>query len=292
MRSLAHGLRRRPKGMALIAVLWLVAAMSILVMGATNTVQQHIRVTGLVRDQVSAQAVAEAAFALTLQQIASDNKREPGIQRGSYEVQGQTVQVEATPLNGWIGLNGVKADLLARVFAIGANLPSAQAQNLAEAVVAWRDERPEVSPDAPRNSGVTQHLFESVDDLMLVPGMDYDVLARVQPLLVTDLSPGMRVNPLAAPPEVLAVLADGNQAVVAQITAGRERGAAEVDTSRLERNIVQSSSTDHYRLHADVPMDAGKMLRVTQDVVLGSSSSKVAPWRVLRESRQIQAAQP
>jgi general secretion pathway protein K len=266
--------------------------MSILVMGATNTVQQHIQVTGQVRDQVSGQAVAEAAFALALQQLVASGKREPGIQRGSYEVQGLTVEVEAAPLNGWISLGTANAELLARVFAVGADLPAAQAQALAEDVVAWRDDRPEESPDELRNSGVNKHLFESVDDLMLVPGMDYEVLARVRPLLVTDLRAGTRVNPLAAPPEVLAVLADGNQAVVAQITEGRERGATEVDTSRLERNAVQSSSTDHYRLHADIPLEAGKILRVTQDVALGSTHSKVAPWRVLRQSRQVQAVGP
>ena len=58
----------RQKGMALIAVLWLVAAMSILVLGATSTVKQHILATGQLRDAVSSQATAEAAFALALQQ--------------------------------------------------------------------------------------------------------------------------------------------------------------------------------------------------------------------------------
>ena len=96
----------RQQGMALIAVLWLVAAMSILVLGATSTVKQHILATGQLRDAVSSQATAEAAFALALQQLMAENKREPGIQSGQFQVMGMSVPVQVAPLNGWINLNG------------------------------------------------------------------------------------------------------------------------------------------------------------------------------------------
>ena len=276
--------------MALVAVLWLVAAMSILVLGATSTVRQHIQATGQMRDAVSGQAVAEAAFALALQQLMAESKREPGIQSGQFQVQGVDVTVQLTPLNGWINLNSADEALLTRVFTGPGGLPAPQATALAQEVKMWRDHRPQTNPDGLRNTGQTKRLFERVDDLMLVPGFDYDLLARVRGLFTTDLTAGARVNVLAAPPEVLAVLADGNQGVVEQITRNRTAGAAEVDTSGLERNLVQTSPTDHYRLSADVPLDAGKMLRVTQDVVVGRTYSKIAPWRVLRESRQVQAA--
>ena len=102
--------------MALVAVLWLVAAMSILVLGATSTVRQHIQATGQMRDAVSGQAVAEAAFALALQQLMAESKREPGIQSGQFQVQGVDVTVQLTPLNGWINLNSADEALLTRVF--------------------------------------------------------------------------------------------------------------------------------------------------------------------------------
>ena len=274
----------------MIAVLWLVAAMSILVLGATNTVRQHIQATGQLRDVVSSQAVAEAAFALALQQLMAENKREPGIQSGQFQVMGMDVPVQVVPLNGWINLNGADETLLARVFTVAGGLPAPQAAALAKDVKEWRDKRPEGDPDGLRNSGQNKRLFERVDDLMLVPGVDYDLFARVRGLFVTDLSDGAKVNVLAAPPDVLAVVADGNQGVVDQITRNRSAGMTEVDTSALERNLVQTTPTDHYRLSADIPMDAGKMLRVTQDVVVGRSYSKIAPWRVLRETRQVQAA--
>ena len=293
MNSLKHKVvctGHRQQGMALIAVLWLVAAMSILVLGATSTVKQHIQATGKMRDTVSSQATAEAAFALALQQLMAENKREPGIQSGQFQVMGVNVPVQVTPLNGWINLNGADEAMLARVFTVAGGLAAPQADALAKEVKEWRDMRPQVDPDGLRNSGQNKRLFERVDDLMLVPGMDYDLFARVRGLFVTDLPDSARVNVLAAPPEVLAVVADGNQGVVDQITRNRSAGSTEVDTSALERNLVQTTPTDHYRLTADIPMDAGKMLRVTQDVVVGRTYSKIAPWRVLRESRQVQAA--
>ena len=280
----------RQKGMALIAVLWLVAAMSILVLGATSTVKQHILATGQLRDAVSSQATAEAAFALALQQLMAENKREPGIQNGQFQVMGMSVPVQVAPLNGWINLNGADEALLARVFTVAGGLPAGQAESLAKDVKEWRDMRPQGDPDGLRNSGQNKRLFERVDDLMLVPGMDYDLFSRVRGLFVTDLDASAKVNVLAAPPEVLAVVADGNQGAVDQITRNRSAGQTEVDTSALERNLVQTTPTDHYRLTADIPMDAGKMLRVTQDVVVGRTYSKIAPWRVLRETRQVQAA--
>ena len=55
--------------MALIAVLWIVAALSILVIGVTATVRQQIQTVGIQRDEASGQALGEAANALVLQQL-------------------------------------------------------------------------------------------------------------------------------------------------------------------------------------------------------------------------------
>ena len=98
--------------------------MSILVLGATSTVKQHILATGQLRDAVSSQATAEAAFALALQQLMAENKREPGIQSGQFQVMGMSVPVQVAPLNGWINLNGADEALLARVFTVAGGLPA------------------------------------------------------------------------------------------------------------------------------------------------------------------------
>ena len=46
------------RGMALIAVLWIVAALAIMVTGMTQSVRQQVRVTAATLDAVSAQAIS------------------------------------------------------------------------------------------------------------------------------------------------------------------------------------------------------------------------------------------
>ena len=64
-----------PRGMALVAVLWIVAALSILVIGVSTTVRQQIQLVGLQRDAATGQALGEAANALVLQQLQATRNR-------------------------------------------------------------------------------------------------------------------------------------------------------------------------------------------------------------------------
>ena len=61
--------QRHQRGMALIAVLWIVAALAILATGMTQSVRQQVRVTALTLDAVAAQAVGDGAIALALQAL-------------------------------------------------------------------------------------------------------------------------------------------------------------------------------------------------------------------------------
>ena len=64
--------------MALIAVLWIVAALSLMVIGLAGTVRQQIQIIGNQRDQVSGQAAGEAAIFLALQALQVAPQRPAG----------------------------------------------------------------------------------------------------------------------------------------------------------------------------------------------------------------------
>ena len=85
----------RHAGMALIAVLWIVAALSVMVIGLSGSVRQQIRIAGAQRDQVSGQAVAEAAMALALQTMAASQERAAGVVNVQVSYGGQTIGVGA-----------------------------------------------------------------------------------------------------------------------------------------------------------------------------------------------------
>ena len=70
------------RGMALIAVLWLVAALSLMVVGVSGVVRQETRMVAVAKDKVMAQAVGDAGVVLVLQQLAAQNLLETSRGRG------------------------------------------------------------------------------------------------------------------------------------------------------------------------------------------------------------------
>jgi general secretion pathway protein K len=257
------------RGMALIAVLWIVAALSIMVMGLTQTVKQNIRAATLQRGLTEGQALGEAAIALALQQLAVQTTPVTGAAQISVHYAGVDIAVTATPLNGWVPLNGAPAPMLAALLQTAGGLDPVRAQQMATDIVTWRDGVPPVDPSGPTPSGNPIRRFEAVEDLMLVPGMDYDLYARIAPLMTASVTGSMVVNAQAAPPEVTQAL-DGNTAFIAP-------------TGIAQNNM--------FRLEAAVPLPDGKILNLTQDAaLLQPGSNTVAPWRILYARARIDAA--
>ncbi|MCB2038693.1 MAG: general secretion pathway protein GspK, partial [Ottowia sp.] len=63
----------RGRGMALVAVLWIVAALSVMATGLTATVKDQIQAVSAERQGVEAEAIGDAAIDLVLQQLLVGN---------------------------------------------------------------------------------------------------------------------------------------------------------------------------------------------------------------------------
>ena len=74
------------------------------------------------------------------------------------------------------------------------------------------------------------------------------------------------------------------------VCSQRASGQPGLDTTGFQTAFIDTAGSNLYRLRASVPLEAGKMLHLTQDVALGSGSSRIAPWRVLRTDRRIAPA--
>lgn len=282
----------RARGLALIAVLWIVAALSLLVLAATASVRQQIQATAAVQDQVQGQAQGEAAIALALQGMTLDSARFQGQAQVTVPWNGVAIGVHVASLNGLISLGGANVPLLTALLHVAGGLPAGQAQALATTIVAWRDGRPEVDPTAPggARAGSQTRGIEAPEDLLLIPGMDYAIYARIAPLVTADLGSDSRVNLGAAPPGVLAVLAGGNLAVVQRYLGDRARNGVAADASGFNPAFVGTGGGGLYRLQASVPLGAGKILLLTQDVALGSGYSAAGPWRLMHSASRIAPA--
>lgn len=267
------GLGHGPRGMALLAVLWLVAALSIIASGITRTIRAESRAMVQARQQVEAQALGDGAIQMALQALVAGNQPLARMTWTEVAYRSVRMQVQAMPLNGLIDINTAGLPLLERLLVVAGGLSAEAAQATAQSIVQTRERR-----DA---RGGTQR-FEAEEDLLRVPGVDYDLYARLESLLTADLQGSGRVNPLAAPVEVLAVLAGGNTASAAQIATARDAGQVGVDTTALDGSLLDASVSRRIRVQARVPLADGGYVRVSRNVDLNARTPNGAPWHTFR----------
>lgn len=270
---------RPARGMVLIAVLWIVASLAIIVTGVTRTIREEARMMALARQDVQAQALGDAAIQVALQTIVANNTPINRMLQSEIQYRGVVMQVRAMPLNGLIDINSAPVPLLAKAYAVAGGLPAAQAEALAQATVQMREQR-----------GPTglQERFEAEEDLLKVPGIGYDLYARLFPFVTADLRGRGLVNPLAAPVEVLTILAGGNAAAASAIAAKRDAGEPGVDMTALDGAFLDSSAVRRIRMEARVPMADGIWMRVSRSVDLTSRSRDGAPWYSFRTGSSVE----
>ena len=271
--------RRYASGMALIAVLWVVAALSILVTGLSRLARDEVGLVSSLRQSVLAQAAGDAAIALALQELAARPAPISRTVQANINFRGQSMSVTVMPLNGLIDINSAAVPLLARVYEVAGGLSADASQALAQSTVELRGKM------GPTNQA---DRFEAVEDLLRVPGMDYDLYARLSPLLTVYVRAGGRVNPMAAPLGVLTVLTNGDVEEASRILQARESGAEGIDTTSLDPSYTAVSSVRRYRVEAIVSLANGVQMRVARVVDLGRSSRDGLPWRTLYTERSFE----
>lgn len=273
-----HANHSRLQGMVLVAVLWTVAALSLLVVGLVHSVRQEARVLSTQRALAVAGGIGDAAVQLALRQLAVLDAPPTRMLTWPLAYRQTPVAVRVMPLNGLIDLNAAGAPLLAALYAVAGGLPHHEAQRLAARTLAWRT----------GSAGATAERFEAVEDLLRVPGIGLDLYARVAPLVAADNGGSSgAVNALAAPLEVLQVLAGGRPGIAARIAAARDAGDAGIDTTDLPAAFLESGAVQRYRIDARVPLPDGGWLHVAHHVHLGAEPQERLPWRTFHTEQWV-----
>jgi general secretion pathway protein K len=249
---------RRQRGVALVAVLWLVAALSVLGAAMSQVVRVDARIASNAFDRASARALLAGGLRLAAADVLADTGVEQGIRVRRYRIAEAHVHVEIVPALGLISLNAAPESLLFDLFKYGAGVSDAQAQRLTQGVVAWRggsgaEENPadDVEQPATPAQGARNEYFMHPDDLSQVPGMSQAVHDKIATLLSLSLGAGGRVNPHAAPIGVLEVLTHGNTALANAIADERGGAAAErMDFAGLDSRHIVGAQSREYRLTA------------------------------------------
>lgn len=271
--------RQHGKGMVLIAVLWMVAALSVIVIGVSRSVREESRVVSRARQDVEALALGDAAIQIVLQGMSSKSVLTGRAEKIEVVFRGVPMTVQVMPLNGLIDINSAPVQLLARLYALAGGLSAEGAESLAQATVVARERT---------DSKGGRAAFEATEDLLQVPGVEYGLYARLSRLITADLRGGGKVNPLAAPLEVLTVLAGGNVSVASRIAADREAGLIGIDTTALDATFIDSTTVRRFRIEARVPMAEGAWFRISRNVDLGSRARSGVPWHTFSSSHRFE----
>lgn len=276
----------RQAGVALVVVMWLVAALSLLASGLVATTRADVRATQVLKQFATHAALGDAAIRLAASQL----KLVPLVDHPAvfrFVVEDYEMEVQVLPASAFVNLNGASLELLRDTLLYGAGLAEDQAQMLAERIVDWRDpdEDPlpsgaelsayeaSQSPFRPRNGP-----FESVDDLIQVLGMNLDLHDKLRGLFTTQ-GGAQGVDPRFAPPAVLHVLAAGSAGPVAQIMSARRAQDPLSDMTGLTQQHLAQGASGPYRFVATHRMEQSELMRARWIEL--SSSKPEMPWTEL-----------
>jgi len=258
--------------MALVMVLWTVAALSIAVTGVLWLARGEVRQAGAQRERAAQMALGRAAMTQALQELVATGHGSldrPWTSTVVFEA--NEINVLAVPLNGHVDINRAPQPLLASLLEYGAGFSDAAAQAGAQSIVDRRS--------TPLSQG-TPALFDAIEDLLQLPSIDYGAYARLAPLVTVDSGGSGQVNAYAAPRAVLMVLAHGNQAAVDNFLAAREVGQG--DLSSFDSALLSSVGSSVLRLRANLKSDAGPPSWVSCDVSLVAQRAQSVPWSFLQ----------
>ncbi len=208
----------RPRGVALIIVLWMLALLSIVVGTFSVLARTESLQARFLFDATAARYAAEAGLHRAVFELRNpdiETRWVPDGRRYEFEFGDSLVEVRITDETGLIDLNAASAELLID-FLIGRGVEPTEALYLADAILDWRD-----PDDEPRLYGaeIDQYLragypygprnapLDSVDELQQIIGMSWPLFQTLERSFTVHSGRG-NFNPAFAPIEVLLALPD------------------------------------------------------------------------------------
>jgi general secretion pathway protein K len=209
------------RGWALVSVLWVVTALTLMAAATEALTSSAYRIEGHAMERARTDAtldaaIMRAALGIEAPDIVDRWRVDSTPQRFTFD--GRTVMVSVQDELGRFDLNAVDGSMLAALFR-AENLPLNESDKLVDRILDWRG-----STDLHRLQGATSDdytaaglpygprhgSFQSVDELRLVLGMPPDLFERIRPAL-TVYSKRPMVDPRIATPEALLALYGGDQ---------------------------------------------------------------------------------
>ena len=285
-----HGdLSSSERGFVIVAVLWLVAALAALAVIFSAYLSSSARAIALNDSALETEALVSAGVELTAYQLRLP-REDARPSQGSFRTRlnGSELAVTFVSEAARVDLNAAPKELLANLLTV---LGAAQddARQFADRIVGWRTK---ATPErvgnedalylaAGRSYTPRQAPFAHVNELGLVLGLPPALVERALPF-VTVFSGAPGVDPLSAPPEVIAALPGMTPLSLKQFLS--DRAALPSDPAAIAAALGEAKAlgtvrkSQAYRLLIGVHLKNG---RNTASEVVISLRSEEDPYRVL-----------
>jgi len=279
-----------------VAVLWRVAALMVAATGVVYAVRGEVRSVAFSREMAAAAALGDAGIVLAARELAAAESRENRLVQSEVVFEQAALGIRVVPLSGLIDLNAADELLLVELIAVAGQVDRALAARLAQRIVDWRDADDQPQPEGAEDASYVAAgspfrtrggSFESPEDLLQVLGVDFELYARLRPLITTHLRGNGRVDPLAAPLPVLRVLAAGNEQIADSYAGAREVSGALADTTRFPAALTARSPSSRYLVEASVPLSNGALLITRRILDLASAQGRLL-WQTLWAERVVE----
>ena len=282
------GKRQNTRGFIVVVVLWILAALSALVLIYLTYVTNTAVVVAGSTDRVQAEALETAGVELTAYQLTSVNEAtRPTSGTFNAKVDAGRVTVTFRSEGARIDLNAAPKGLLAG-FIAGLGAAPSDAAGYADRILAWRAPT-ELGDDDPENSFyrtsgaayLPRHApFPAAEELWLVKGIPPAIVERMLPF-VTVFSNLASVNILDAAPQVVAALPGMTPEKLQDVLAQRADPAQDrqslLGIAGGEGATLAGSKA--YRI--TVGVEAGNGRRSAAEAVILLLETGTEPYRVL-----------
>ncbi|HET6839983.1 MAG TPA: type II secretion system minor pseudopilin GspK [Bradyrhizobium sp.] len=289
MRKAPHTSAAPEHGFVLVAVLWIIAALSALATIFAIYLSNSAHALALGDTGVQTEALVSASVELTAYQLwlTADNAR-PSQGSFRYRLDNADIDVSFVSETARIDLNLAPKELLANLFS-GLGASQENAEQYADRVIAWRTlpkaDSTEDEVSLYRAAGLAysprQAPFAHVNELALVVGFSPALVDRALPF-VTVFSGQPKIDALVAPPEVLAALPGMTPSGLKEFLSARPNLPRDAAAVAAALGPAQAGATidksNFFRIVTAIKFDNG---RQTSSEVVIELRGKEDPYRVL-----------